>query len=222
MHNTVWKWLGEKMDSLRTDGMSAKSHLLWMQEDISDSVRTWETSDMFFTPSTICCGGVVLDYFSVLMIINEILTKQYEAERLLNLLWIFFFLSIHFILLLLTSIITRPFTKLYVWSKPATCQIWKRVCCDNIWNDIHHMHDFFADITYINLSAYKGEPKRYRRLQFLCIRTWFEIRGRRTKWTVGFFPQLRKLSLPFSRMCGQDKMAHDHEAGVNPRWRKII
>lgn len=40
MHNTVWKWLGEKMDSLRTDGMSAESHLLWMQEDISDSVRT--------------------------------------------------------------------------------------------------------------------------------------------------------------------------------------
>lgn len=37
MHNTVWKWLGEKMDSLRTDGMSAKSHLLWMQEDISMS-----------------------------------------------------------------------------------------------------------------------------------------------------------------------------------------
>ena len=36
------------MDSLRTDGMSAKSHLLWMQEDISDNVRTWETSDMFF------------------------------------------------------------------------------------------------------------------------------------------------------------------------------
>lgn len=48
MHNTVWKWLGEKMDSLRTDGMSAKSHLLWMQEEISDNVRTWETSDMFF------------------------------------------------------------------------------------------------------------------------------------------------------------------------------
>lgn len=44
MHNTVWKWLGEKMDSLRTDGMSAESHLLWMQEDISDNVRTWETS----------------------------------------------------------------------------------------------------------------------------------------------------------------------------------
>lgn len=40
MHNTVWKCLGEKMDSLRTDGMSAKSHLLWMQEDISDNVRT--------------------------------------------------------------------------------------------------------------------------------------------------------------------------------------
>lgn len=40
MHNTVWKWLGEKMDSLRTDGMSAKSHSLWMQEDISDNVRT--------------------------------------------------------------------------------------------------------------------------------------------------------------------------------------
>lgn len=34
MHNTVWKWLGEKMDSLRTDGMSAKSHLSWMQDDI--------------------------------------------------------------------------------------------------------------------------------------------------------------------------------------------
>lgn len=47
MHNTVWKWLGEKMDSLRTDGMSAKSHLLSMQEDILD-VRTCETSDMFF------------------------------------------------------------------------------------------------------------------------------------------------------------------------------
>lgn len=40
MHNTVWKWIGEKMDSLRTDGMSAESHLLSMQEDISDSVRT--------------------------------------------------------------------------------------------------------------------------------------------------------------------------------------
>lgn len=26
---------------------------------------------MFFTPSTICCGGVVLDYFSMWMIINE-------------------------------------------------------------------------------------------------------------------------------------------------------
>lgn len=40
MHNTVWKWIGEKMDSLRTDGMSAESRLLSMQEDISDSVRT--------------------------------------------------------------------------------------------------------------------------------------------------------------------------------------
>lgn len=40
MHNTVWKWLGEKMDSLRTDGMSTESHLLWMQEDSSDNART--------------------------------------------------------------------------------------------------------------------------------------------------------------------------------------
>lgn len=80
MHNTVWKWLREKMDSLRTDGRSAKSHLLWTQEDISDDVRTWETSDMFSTPSTICCAGVVLDYFSVLVITNELLSKQYKAE----------------------------------------------------------------------------------------------------------------------------------------------
>lgn len=48
MHNTVWKWLREKMDSLRTDGMSAESHLLWMQEDISDNVKTWETSVYVF------------------------------------------------------------------------------------------------------------------------------------------------------------------------------
>lgn len=27
---------------------------------------------MFFTPSTICAGGVILDYFSMLMIINEL------------------------------------------------------------------------------------------------------------------------------------------------------
>lgn len=26
---------------------------------------------MFFTPNTICCGGIVLDYLSMLMIINE-------------------------------------------------------------------------------------------------------------------------------------------------------
>lgn len=88
MHNTVWKWLGEKMDSLRTDGMSAKSHSLWMQEDISDNVRTWETSDMFFIPSTICCGGVVLDYFSMLMIINERLSKRDEPETPLHVLWL--------------------------------------------------------------------------------------------------------------------------------------
>ena len=36
--------------------------------------------DMFFTPSPICCGGVVLDYFSMLMIINELLPKQDVAE----------------------------------------------------------------------------------------------------------------------------------------------
>lgn len=42
---------------------------------------------MFFTPSTICCGGVVLDYFSTLMIINELLLKE-EAEASLNVLWL--------------------------------------------------------------------------------------------------------------------------------------
>lgn len=71
MHNTVWKWIGEKMDSLRTDGMSAESRLLSMQEDISDSVRTWQTSDMVFTASTICCEEVVLDYLGLLTVINE-------------------------------------------------------------------------------------------------------------------------------------------------------
>lgn len=30
----------KKMDSLRTDGMSAESHLLWLLEDISDNVKT--------------------------------------------------------------------------------------------------------------------------------------------------------------------------------------
>lgn len=39
----------------------------------------------FFTPSTICCGGVVLDYFSTLMIINEPLLKD-EAGTSLNVL----------------------------------------------------------------------------------------------------------------------------------------
>ncbi len=43
---------------------------------------------MFFTPSTICCGGVVLDYFSTLMIINELLLKEDEAEASLNVLWL--------------------------------------------------------------------------------------------------------------------------------------
>lgn len=59
------------MDSLRTDGMRAESHLLSMQEDISDRVRTWQTSNRFFTPSTICSGEVVLDFLGMLMIINE-------------------------------------------------------------------------------------------------------------------------------------------------------
>ena len=36
---------------------------------------------MFSTPSAICCGGVVLDYFSVLVITNEDeLLKEYAAE----------------------------------------------------------------------------------------------------------------------------------------------
>lgn len=35
---------------------------------------------MFFTPSTICCGGVVVDYFSMLMIINELLLKEDKAS----------------------------------------------------------------------------------------------------------------------------------------------
>lgn len=41
---------------------------------------------MFFTPSTICCGGVVLDYFTMLMIINELLRKEDEAEASVNVL----------------------------------------------------------------------------------------------------------------------------------------
>lgn len=41
---------------------------------------------MFFTPSTICCGGVVLDYFTMLMIINELLPKEDEAEASVNVL----------------------------------------------------------------------------------------------------------------------------------------
>lgn len=132
MHNTVWKWLGEKMDSLRTDGMSAKSHLLWMQEDISDNVRTWETSDMFFTPSTICCGGIVLDYFSMLMITNEILPQQDAAETSLHVLRLWrmdlrvhldrlknFIISPHLLFTLAISLlITRPFNEiLSVWAK---------------------------------------------------------------------------------------------------------
>lgn len=51
---------GGKMDSLRTDGMSAKSHLLWMQKE-----RRFKTVSkpgrrqicFFFTPSAICCAG---------------------------------------------------------------------------------------------------------------------------------------------------------------------
>lgn len=45
---------------------------------------------MFFTPSTICCGGVVLDYFSML-IINERLSKQDEAEAPLSVEYTFLF-----------------------------------------------------------------------------------------------------------------------------------
>lgn len=45
---------------------------------------------MFFTPSTICCGGVVLDYFSMLMILNE--------QRLLDCgVWICICWDIHFL-----------------------------------------------------------------------------------------------------------------------------
>lgn len=76
MHNTVWNRLGEKMDSLRTDGVSANSHLLWMQEDVSDRVRTWEAADMFFTPTPFVVLLWFLSICSRLVVINEWLYRS--------------------------------------------------------------------------------------------------------------------------------------------------
>lgn len=178
----------------------------------------------FFTPSTICCGGVVLDYSSMMMmmIINE-LKEDLNAYRY-ALVGIYIFLLFNSSDGRLHHVATFPFTvvlndsidhyktfnkMMHVWSKQLYVK-YGGMHCDKIskkgdcrsswdvsvWDYMHHMHDFCTDITYMSLSLHTTCIE-------LHIKEKLNASKRSLKWQhmqdthseQWGFSQLRKLSL---------------------------